>query len=112
VARRGDVLVAVRKLGFGAGGRRERFVVVQSDLLAGIDTLAVAPLDEDGPIYRQDPLVVRVSAAEAGAGRPHVVLAHLLAAVRLDRFEREAGGRLFGKTMAAVDQLLRRVLQL
>jgi hypothetical protein len=112
MARRGDVLVALRKLGFGSGGRREHFVVLQSDLLAGIDTVIVAPLDEDAPMYKTDPLVVRVSAAEAGAARPHAVLVHLQGAARLDRFEATTAGRLSPKSMAAVDRLLRTVLGL
>ncbi len=81
MARRGDVLVSLRKLGFGAAGRRERFVVVQSDLLAGIDTSIVAPLDEDGALYLDDPLVVRVPASETGTSQPQVVLVHLATAV-------------------------------
>jgi hypothetical protein len=110
--RRADILVALRKLGFGAGGRRERFVVVQSDLLSGIDTVIVAPLDDDGAMYKADPLVARVAASEAGTSRPQVVLVHLAAAVRLDRFEAGAVGRLSSKSMARVDILLRTVLQL
>jgi hypothetical protein len=112
MARRGDVIVAVRKLGFASAGRREHFVVLQSDLLAGIDTLIVAPLDEDAPMYRTDPLVVRVSAAEVGAARAHAVLVHLQGAVRLDRFEAATVGRLSPKSMGSVDRLLRTVLSL
>jgi hypothetical protein len=103
--------VALRKLGFGAGGRRERFVVVQSDLLMGIDTAIVAPLDEDAAMYDDDPLAVGVPAVEAGTAKPHVVLVHLIAAAGLDRFEAAAVARLSAKTMAAVDSLLRTVLQ-
>jgi hypothetical protein len=112
MARRGDVLVALRKLGFGSGGRREHFVVLQSDLLAGIDTVIVAPLDEDARIYEKDPLVVRISATEAGTTRAHTVLVHLQGAARLDRFEPAAVGRLLPKSMASVDRLLRTVLGL
>src|SRR5258708_3788591 len=64
VAKRGDVLVARRKLGFGVEGKREHFVVVQSDLLSGLDTLVVAPLFDDGTVSRGDPLSVQVHAAE------------------------------------------------
>lgn len=112
MAKRGDVLVSLRKLGFGAGGRRERFVVVQSDLLLGIDTAVVAPLDQDAPIYDSDPLAVRVPAAETGSAQQHVVLVHLVSACRLDRFESGAVGKLSSKSMAAVDALLRTVLNL
>jgi hypothetical protein len=110
VAKRAEVLVALRKLGFGAGGRRERFVVVQSDLLTGIDTVIVAPLDEDAPMYKDDPLVVRVAPTESGTSQPHVVLVHLMAAARLDRFEPAAVGRLSSRSMAQVDRLMTRVL--
>jgi mRNA-degrading endonuclease toxin of MazEF toxin-antitoxin module len=110
VAKRGEVLVALRKLGFGAGGRRERFVVVQSDLLAGIETAVVAPLDDDAPMYEGDPLVVRISAGEAGTQREQVVLVHLIGAARLDRFEPHAAGRLSTRSSVAVDRLLRTVL--
>jgi hypothetical protein len=110
--RRGDVLVALRKLGFGSGGRRERFVVVQADLLSGIDTVMVVPLDDDGALYKADPLVTRVSGAEAGTSRPQVVLVHLTSAVRLDRFEAGAVARLSPKSMSLVDTLLRMVLDL
>jgi mRNA-degrading endonuclease toxin of MazEF toxin-antitoxin module len=112
VARRGDVVVALRKLGFGSGGRREHFVVLQSDLLAGLDTVIVAPLDADAPMYKTDPLAVRISAAEAGTARPHVALVHLQGAARLDRFEAATVGRLSPKSLAAVDRLLRTVLGL
>jgi hypothetical protein len=112
VAKRADVLVALRKLGFGASGRRERFVVVQSDLLVGVDTVIVAPLDDDAPMYKGDPLVVRLSAAEAGTSQPQVLLVHLIAAARLDRFEPVTAGRLSSRSMGLVDGLLRTVLHI
>jgi hypothetical protein len=62
VAKRGDVLVARRKLGFGAEGKAEHFVVLQSEELRGLDTVVVAPLDADGPLYEGDPLVAEVDA--------------------------------------------------
>lgn len=112
MAKRADILTARRRLGFGADGRREHFVVIQSDLLSGIDTAIVAPLDEDAPIYREDPLVVHVSAREAGTKGPHVVLPHLLTAAPLEKFESAAAGRLSPKSMAQVEDLLRTALQL
>jgi len=112
VAKRADVLVALRKLGFGVGGRREHFVVLQSDALVGLDTVIVAPLDEDQPMYERDPLVVRVAAREAGAERPHVVLVHLATAARLDRFEPAAVGRLSTPSIRLVEQRLRTALSL
>jgi mRNA-degrading endonuclease toxin of MazEF toxin-antitoxin module len=112
VAKRGDVLVALRRLGFGAEGRRERFVVLQSDQLAGIETVIVAPLDDEAPMYEGDPLVVAISPAEAAAAAPHVVLVHLLTAARLDRFEPASIARLSAKSMDLVGRTLKTVLHL
>jgi len=112
VAKRAEVIVALRRLGFGSAGRREHFVVVQSDILQGIDTVVVAPLDDSAPMYEGDPLVVPISSAEAGTPRAQVVLVHLISAVRLDRFEVAAVGRLSSKSMGLVDGLLRTILHL
>jgi mRNA-degrading endonuclease toxin of MazEF toxin-antitoxin module len=112
VAKRGEVLVARRRLGFGAEGGREHFVVLQSDLLAGLETIVVAPLDDDGPVYADDPLTVPVPAREAGTRRAQVLLAHLLTSVQLDRFDAAAVGRLSSRTMARVDDVVCTVLQL
>lgn len=112
MAKRGDVLVARRRLGFGVGGRREHFVVVQSELLAGIETAVMAPLDDVARIYDDDPLTVRVTAGEAGSKTVQVVLVHLLAAISLERFDAVAVGRLSAKSLAQVDEVLRAVLQL
>lgn len=112
MARRGEVLVARRKLGFGAEGRPERFVVVQADPLRELDTVIVAPLDADGALYETDPLVVHVTAREAGTKEPHVVLVHLVAATLRDRFEPTHGGRLSVGSMERVGELLRLALDL
>ncbi len=112
MAKRGDVLVARRRLGFGAEGKREHFLVVQSDLLAGIETVVVAPMDEDGALYDDDPLVVRVAAKEVGTKSGQVVLVHLLLAAALTRFEQASTGRLSAKSMALVESSLRTVLHL
>jgi mRNA-degrading endonuclease toxin of MazEF toxin-antitoxin module len=111
MAKRGDVLVARRKLGFGAEGRREHFVVVQSNLLATLETVLVAPLDDDGPLYKGDPLVVSVPAREAGTRRPQVLLAHLLTSALVDKFDAATAGHLAPRSMARVDDALRTVLQ-
>jgi hypothetical protein len=111
VAKRGDVLVARRKLGFGADGRTERFVILQSDSLRDLDTLIVAPLDADAPMYAADPLVVRVSPREAGAKSPHVVLVHLTGAFLRDRFQESTVGRLTAVSLARVDALLSFILR-
>ena len=112
MAKRGDVLVARQRLGFGRDRARERFVALQADALDGLDTVLVAPLDEDSSLYQDDPLVVHVSAREAGADRPHVVLVHLLRAAQLDRFEAAVGGRLSRAAMGEIEALLRVALAL
>jgi mRNA-degrading endonuclease toxin of MazEF toxin-antitoxin module len=112
MAKRGEVLVARKKLGFGVEGRREHFVVVQSDLLSELDTLLVAPLDESAPMYEDDPIVVHLQGKDARGGRPQVVLVHLLAAAPADRFEAAAVGRISAPSMARIDAMLRTVLHL
>ncbi len=87
-------------------------MVLQSDLLRDLDTVVVAPLDVDGPVYDGDPLVVRVTAREVAAKRPHVVLVHLLTATLLDRFEPGHVARLTGASMAKVEAAARVVLHL
>lgn len=111
VAKRAEVLVARRRLGFGGEGRREHFVVLQSDVLSGIETAVVAPLDEDAPMYEDDPLAVHVSAKEAGTKASQVVLVHLLTAASLDKFERAPAGHLSSRSMDQVEGVLRTVLE-
>lgn len=112
MAKRAEVLVARRRLGFGAEGRREHFVVLQSDLLVGLETLVVAPLDDDALVYRGDPLVVPVSAREAGTRGTQVLLVHMLTSVLADKFDVATSGRLSPRTMARVDDVLRTVMHL
>jgi mRNA-degrading endonuclease toxin of MazEF toxin-antitoxin module len=112
VAERGEVLVARRRLGFAAPDRREHFVVLQSNALTNVETLVVAPLDDDAPLYRGDPLAVSVPAREAGTSLAQVVLAHLLMSVLADRFDAAASGRLSTRTMARVDDVVRTFLDL
>jgi hypothetical protein len=108
VAKRGEVLVARRKLGFGVEGKAEHFVVVQSDQLQNLETVLVAPLDvDDDALYAGDPLVVHVSPREAGAKLPHVVLVYLLSAPLLDRFEPLRVSKLSAPSMAKVSALVR-----
>jgi mRNA-degrading endonuclease toxin of MazEF toxin-antitoxin module len=110
VARRGEVLVAKRKLGFATEGKAEHFVVVQSDQLRDLATVIVAPLDLAVRMYKSDPLVVRISAREAGVKHPHVVLVHLLTTALLERFEATHISKLSPASMDKVDALLRLVL--
>jgi mRNA-degrading endonuclease toxin of MazEF toxin-antitoxin module len=111
--KRGDVLVVRRRLGFEVGHRREHFVVVQSDLLQrDLDTLVVAPLDEDLPLYAPDPLVVRVTGREAGMKTPQVVLITHVTSVLRERFDAARVGRLRSSSMRDVDRLLAILLEL
>jgi hypothetical protein len=103
--------VARRKLGFGSAGRAEHFAVLQSDRLHDMETILVAPLDLFGPLYEAgDPLVVPVSAREAGAKQAHVVLVYLLSAMLRDRFEPAPVGKLTSASMAKVEDVLRLTL--
>lgn len=110
MAKRGDVLAAKRRLGFSAPGMPEHFVIVQSDQLRDLDTVIVVPMDDDGEVYEGDPLVVRVSAKEAGTKRPQVALVHLAVSAARDKFEAATAGRLSSKSMTAIDALVRFVV--
>jgi hypothetical protein len=107
VAKRGEVLVARRKLGFGVEGKAEHFAVLQADRLQDLETLLVAPLDVFGPLYEGDPLVVRVSAKEAGGKHAHVVLPYLLSAMLRDRFEPVPVSKLSPASMTKIEDVLR-----
>lgn len=109
---RGDVLVVRRRLGFGPGERREHFVVLQSDLLQrDLQTVVVAPLDDDLPLYAGDPLVARITKREAGTTRPQVVLVQHVTSVLRDRFEPTRAGRLKASSMRDVERLLAILLE-
>lgn len=112
MAKRGDVLVAKRKLGFAAEGVPQHFVVLQSDQLRDLDTVLVAPLDDDGALYEGDPLVVRVTAKEAGTSGPQVVLVHLLTSAMIERFEAKIAGKLSAASMAEVERMTALALDL
>jgi mRNA-degrading endonuclease toxin of MazEF toxin-antitoxin module len=113
VAARGEILALKRRVGFGAGGATERFLVVQSDGWSGLsESVAVVPLDLATAVYARYPGAVRVSAREAGGGGEHVVIADHLVTVALDRFEPAAVGRLRPTSLSAVDEVLRVVLEL
>jgi mRNA-degrading endonuclease toxin of MazEF toxin-antitoxin module len=106
-------LVVRRRLGFDVGHRREHFVVLQSDLLqADLDTVVVAPLDEDLPLYAHDPLVVHVSKREAGTTMPQVVLITHMTSVLRERFEPARVGRLRSTSMRDVERLVTILLEL
>ncbi len=112
MAKRGVVLVVPRRLGFGADGRREHFVVLQSDLLQGLDTVVVAPLDQAAAMYDGDPLVVPLTPKESGTKAAQVALVYLLSAVPVARFEEAAVGRVSARTLARLGEATRTVLDL
>lgn len=112
-AKRGDVLVVRRRLGFDVGHRREHFVVLQSDMLQkDLDTVVVAPLDEDLPLYAPDPLVVHVTKREAGTSTPQVVLIAHMTSVLRERFDAVRVGRLRATSMRDVEKLMTILLEL
>lgn len=113
MAARGEVVVAKRRLGFGASGSTERFVVVQSDALNEVlETTLVVPLDAAFAYYAGYPGAVRVTAAEAGTAKEHVAIVTALAAVDVSRFESAPVASLDAATLAEVDRMLAVVLEL
>ena len=113
MGKRGDVVVVRRRLGFGVSNRREHFVVLQSNMLQkDLDTVVVAPLDDDLPLYAADPLVVRVTKREAGTAGPQVVLVAHLTSVLRERFDAVPVGRFRAASMRNVDRLVTILLEL
>lgn len=113
MARRGDVLVARRRIGVGAGDTRERFVVLSSERFsAALDTLFVAPLDRAVAAYDDFPGVVRLTATEAGLSHEQVIVVSATSSVTHDRFDPDPVGRLRPATLAAVARLLRLLFDL
>lgn len=113
MANRGDVLVARRRLGFGSDGTREHFVVLSATAFGhSMDRVLVAPLDERLVLYDSDPLVVPVSAKEAGTSSAQVALPAFLSSVSLDRFDIEPSGHVRPTTLSKLDRNLRILLDL
>lgn len=111
--RRGDVLVVRRRIGFGDTNRREHFVVLQSDMLQkDLDTIVVAPLDDDLPMYATDPLAVHVTRRESGAPAAQVVLVSHLTSVLRERFDSGRVGRLRSSSMRDIERLIGILLEL
>jgi hypothetical protein len=98
-------------LGFASEGRREHFVVLQSDAFA-LETAVVAPLDDHGKLYDDDPLVIEISAKEAGARSTQAVLVAHLTSVLLDRFEPGVVGRLRRASLMRVEDAIVRLFEL
>ena len=110
---RGDVLVAIRRVGFGGTTAPERFVLVQDDVLATeLATLVVIPLEAGSTDDASDPLSIRVSRAEAGTRQDQSARVSLVGARRRDRFATLPVGRLASATLGAIDEALRVLLAL
>ena len=113
MAERGDVLASKRRLGFGAGGATERFVVVQADALNEVlETTLAIPLDAAHAYYSDYPGAVLVRAAEIGASRDQVAVVTALGSVDLSRFEPAPVARLAPATLDELDRMLAIVLSL
>ena len=111
MAKRGDLLVAARRLGFtpDRNHAEDTFVVIQSDNLNGVlATVVVVPFVVDDAYARQ-PLAVGVALKGGVAG---FVLAWLPAAVPADRFRPGSVARLPAAAMASVDRAVRTALDL
>jgi len=113
VAKRGEVLLARRRVGFAAANELERFVVLQHERLNGIlPTLVVAPLDAALPIYGGNPLAVPIPAGESGTPEPQVLVLSAICSLPQDRFQPLAAGRLRPASLAMTDTALRLLLDL
>ncbi len=102
-----------RRLGFGAWGEGDAVVVGQANALNVIlPTLLVVPLDPAiGSFGRQTP-VIRVSREEAGSRVDHLAIPWQLRALSADSLAPGPAGRLRPATLAALDDLLKLVLDL
>ena len=113
MAERGQVLRLKRRLGFAAKGEAESVVVVQVDALNDLlPTLLVVPLDPAAGSFAGHPAVLKVSREEAGSGVEQVAVPWRLRAVPADSLAPGPVGRLRPATLAALDDLLRLVLDL
>ncbi len=113
MADRGETLRLKRRLGFAPKGEAESVVVVQANLLnAVLPTLLVVPLDPAVDFYANHPAVIRVSREEAGSKAEQVAVAWRLRAISADSLSPGPVGRLRPKTLRALDDLLKLVLDL
>jgi mRNA-degrading endonuclease toxin of MazEF toxin-antitoxin module len=113
MADRGDVMQFATRIGFGTASGGERAVIVQaSPLNSALPTLIAVPLDVASAPYLGSDLLVRISAAEAGAQRDHVAIPTHIRFIRRDRFAPGRVGRLRPRTLAELDDKLRLVLDL
>ena len=111
MAERGDVLAVRRRLGFASEGRREHFIALRCDAFA-LETIVVAPLDDAGRLYTNDPLAIEITAKEAGTRAAQVVLVAHLTSVMLDKFEPGVVGRLRRASLLRVEDALVKLFDL
>lgn len=110
---RGDVVAAQRRVGFGATGQEERFVVLQDEgLLEDLATWIVVPLEPWAPRDAADALSVRITKREAGTTADQAARIPLLGARAKDRFGVHPVGRLTAETLGVLDETARRVMGL
>ena len=110
---RGDVLALKARLGFLPKGETGRAVVVQATRLNSIlPSVLVVPLDSATAIYGQQPVVVPVSAVEAGTSTSQVAVVPQVRPLRMEHFSPGVVGRLSPATLHRIDQVLRLVLDL
>lgn len=113
MASRGDVVVAKRRVGFGAADLLQRFVVLQSDRAnPHLPTVLVAPLEPLDQANSSDPTVVRVRADVVGATLDHVVVITLLSHKPWAAFQTGVVGSLDPRSLALVESVLRFLLEL
>ena len=96
MAKRGDVLVSTRPIGF-VKGKRERFLVLQSSILEQATTVIVCPL-----IDEPHPLGIPIDNEFA--------MVHLLRAVPWDRFDPKPAGTVPRSTLLEISRRLRAYL--
>jgi kynureninase len=85
-------------------------VVLQSESFT-LETVVVAPLDDQSKLYEDDPLTVEISAKEAGARGSQVVLVAHLMSIVLDRFEPGVVGRLRRASLMRVEDAIVRLFE-
>ncbi len=113
MAKRGDVLVVRRRIGFAGEGRRERWLVVLHDRLCASRRFVVAaPLDLETAVHAGDPLAVPMPAAEAGSRKDQVVEVMQVQSLPVTGFEPGRSGQASAATMRRVEIALRYMLAL
>lgn len=110
---RGDVLRVKKRLGFSAKGEAESVVVVQATALNAVfPTLIVVPLDPATSAFAGHRAALRISRSEIGSGVDQVAIPWALRTIAADAFSPGTVGRLKPATLAALDDLIKFVLDL